>query len=101
MHEAYSHEVCSCGFWSGGGAIDGPAFYSYVYPEPEGYSTHTVQPESAYYHETLREFILPYDAVRTSGDPDEVLLSFLQSTYEAAADTGRWDRSALEWQPAG
>lgn len=101
MHEAYSHEVCSCGFWPGGGAVDGPAFYSYVYPEPEGYNTHPVQPESAYYHETLREFILPYDAVRTSGDPDEVLLSFLQSTYEAAADTGRWDRSALEWQPAG
>jgi hypothetical protein len=94
--EAYSHEVSSCGFWPGGGAVAEPVFYSYAYPEPEGFRTATVQPASASYSPDLREFILPYEAVRTAEKPDEVLLSFLQSTYEAAADCARWDRAALE-----
>jgi hypothetical protein len=95
--EAYSHEVISAGFWPGGGAIDYPAFYSYAYPEPDGYKGAPVRPASAAYHPTLREFLLPYDAVRTADDPDAALREFLQSTYEAAANLGKWDRPALEW----
>jgi hypothetical protein len=94
--EAYSHEVSSCGFWPGGKPVPYPAFYSYAYPEPAGFSTARVLPASAYYSSDLREFILPYDAVRTSQTPDATLLDFLQSTYEAAADLGGWDRAALE-----
>jgi hypothetical protein len=94
--EAYSHEVSSCGFWPGGKPVPYPAFYSYAYPEPAGFSTARVLPASAYYSADLREFILPYDAVRTSQTPDATLLDFLQSTYEAAADLGGWDRAALE-----
>ena len=94
--EAYSHEVASCGFWAGGGAIPYPAFYSYAYPEPEGYSSASAKPEAAFYSADLREFILPYDAVRQSPNPDATLLDFLQSTYEAAATLGKWDRAALE-----
>jgi len=94
--EAYSHEVSSCGFWAGGGPVAEPAFYAYAYPEPAGFAEAGVQPREAYYHQEMREFLLPYDAVRTAERPDEVLLSFLQSTYEAAADLGAWDRSALE-----
>jgi hypothetical protein len=94
--EAYSHEVSSAGFWPGSGAIDYPAFYSYAYPEPAGFRTSKVKPEAAFFHETLGEFILPYDAVRTAADPDEALLDFLQSTYEAAANAATWDREALE-----
>jgi hypothetical protein len=94
--EAYSHEECSAGFWPGSGAIDYPAFYSYAYPEPAGYRTVKVRPDAAFFSEALGEFILPYDAVRTSDDPDKALLAFLQSTYEAAADTAKWDRDALE-----
>ena len=94
--DAYSHEVSSCGFWPGGGAIAYPAFYAYAYPEPEGFARARVEPGAAFYSPALREFILPYDAVRLSKSPDEPLLSFLQSTYEAAADLAGWDRAALE-----
>jgi hypothetical protein len=94
--EAYSHEVSSAGFWPGGGAIDYPAFYSYAYPAPEGFATTRVRPGAAFFSEALGEFILPYDAVRNAADPDSALLDFLQSTYEAAADTAKWDRAALE-----
>jgi Family of unknown function (DUF5996) len=97
--EAYSHEVSSAGFWPGGGAIDYPAFYSYAYPEPPGFAAAPVRPKQAFYSEALSEFILPYDAVRTAGDPDRVLLDFLASTYEAAASAGKWDRAALETSP--
>jgi len=94
--EAYSHEVSSAGFWPGGGAISYPAFYSYAYPEPEGFRQASVRPSGAAYSPELREFILPYDEVRKAESPDAVLLEFLESTYRAAADLGKWDRSALE-----
>jgi hypothetical protein len=96
MHEAYSHEVSSCGFWPGGGPIPYPAFYSYAYPEPEGFATAPVGPHGAFYSPDLREFILPYDLVRQSDTPDETLLEFLQSTYDAAANLLKWDRKTLE-----
>ncbi|VIO68337.1 DUF5996 family protein [Bradyrhizobium ivorense] len=98
-HEAYSHEVSSAGFWPGGGAIDYPAFYSYAYPEPPGYRSRQVGPAAAFFSEALGEFILPYDAVRTAADPDQALLEFLQSSYEAAAIGANWDRGALECAP--
>src|ERR1700761_1536870 len=94
--EAYSHEECSAGFWPGSGAIDYPAFYSYAYPEPKGYRDIKARPEAAFFSEALGEFILPYDAVRTASDPDKALLDFLQSTYDAAANSAKWDRDALE-----
>ncbi len=94
--EAYSHEVSSCGFWAGGGAIAYPAYYSYAYPEPPGFADVAVDPSEAFYSPELREFILPYDAVRTARDPDALLLQFLETTYVAAADAAKWDRSALE-----
>jgi hypothetical protein len=94
--EAYSHEVSSAGFWAGGGPLPYAAYYSYAYPEPLGFAEARAQPDSAYYHPALREFILPYHAVHESAEPDETLLAFLQSTYEAAADLGKWDRTALE-----
>jgi hypothetical protein len=97
--EAYSHEVSSAGFWPGSGAIDYPAFYSYAYPEPAGFRAAQVRPDAAFFSEALGEFILPYDAVRTSAQPEQVLLDFLQSTYEAAANAARWDRDALECAP--
>jgi len=96
--EAYSHEVSSCGFWPGGGPIPHAAFYSYAYPEPAGFSAAPVKPSAAFYSADLREFILPYDAVREARDPDATLLDFLQATYEAAADLAKWDRAALERQ---
>lgn len=94
--EAYSHEVSSCGFWAGGGAIAYPAYYSYAYPEPEGFARAKVRPHQAFYSPDFREFILPYDVVRDAASPDETLLEFLQSTYEAAADLAQWDRAELE-----
>lgn len=94
--DAYSHEVSSCGFWPGGGAAPYPAFYSYAYPEPAGFADATVRPAAAFYSTELREFILAYDDVRASASPDDTLLAFLQSTYEAAASLGNWDRQALE-----
>jgi GNAT superfamily N-acetyltransferase len=96
VREAYSHEVSSCGFWPGGGPVPYPAFYSYAYAEPAGFAEARVQPDAAFYSTDLREFILPYDAVRNSPSPDETLLAFLQLTYEAAADRGGWDRASLE-----
>jgi hypothetical protein len=94
--EAYSHEVSSAGFWPGGGAIDYPAFYSYAYPAPAGFRDAKVKPDAAFFSETLGEFILPYDVVRTTTNADQVLLDFLQCTYEAAAISAKWDRDALE-----
>jgi hypothetical protein len=94
--EAYAEEVSSCGWWPGGGAIPHAAFYSYAYPEPAQFAAAPVKPAAAYYSAALREFILPYDAVRCSAAPDETLLEFLQTTYEAAAGLGRWERSRLE-----
>lgn len=97
--EAYSHEVSSAGFWAGGDQYPQPIFYSYAYPEPEGYSRAPLAPAAARYDGTLKEFVLPYEAVQTSNDPEQALLEFLQSTYEAAANSGHWDRSALEPGP--
>jgi hypothetical protein len=91
---AYSHEVSSCGFWPAGSAEG--SFYSYAYPEPDGFSAWPVAPDAAYYDETLGEFLLPYAAVRAADDPDASLLSFLESTYEAAANLAEWNRAALE-----
>ena len=94
--EAYSHEVSSCGFWPGGGSVPYAAFYSYAYPEPTGFSGAAVRPAAAFYSNELREFVLPYDAVRESDSPDDTLLAFLQTTYEATANCAKWDRSSLE-----
>ena len=96
MVEAYAQECASFGFWPGGGAISEPAFYAYAYPEPHGYPESPVAPAAAYYHPQLHEFVLPYEAVRTAADPDDLLLDFLQATYEAAADLAAWDRRALD-----
>src|SRR3981189_800081 len=92
--EAYSHEVSSAGFWPGGGAIDYPAFYSYAYPAPDGFAAAKVRPAQAFFSKELGEFVMPYDAVRTASDPRAALMDFLQSTYDAAADLGKWDRAA-------
>ncbi len=94
--EAYSHEVSSAGFWPGNEAMPEPVFYSYAYPTPEGFAEAAVRPAQAYWSTALREFMLPYDAVRTADNPEATLLDFLQTTYEAAARLGRWDRAALE-----
>ena len=96
--EAYSHECISAGWWPGtiGGPIEDAAFYAYVYPEPAGCPEAKVQPHEAHYNLTLREWILPYEAVRTAPDPEAALVAFLQSTYAAAADLAGWDRAALE-----
>ena len=94
MVEAYSHEVSSCGFWPGGG--EEGAFYSYAYPEPDGFRAHPVRPAEAFYSGDQGPFLLPYETVRAAADPDALLLEFLQTTYEAAADHGDWDRAALE-----
>lgn len=94
--EAYSHEVSSAGFWPGGAGVEGPSFYAYAYPTPEGFASASVSPAQARFDPGLGEFLLSYDAVRTAPDPDAVLLSFLQSTYAAASDLAGWDRAALE-----
>jgi hypothetical protein len=94
--EAYSHEVISAGFWPGGGEIKGPAFYVYAAPEPAGYGQSPVRPDKAFYHLGMKEFFLMYDDVRTSPSPRAALLEFLQSTYDAGANLGKWDRSELE-----
>ncbi len=94
--DAYSHEVSSCGFWPGGGPIPHAAFYAYAYPEPPGFAQARVKPAEAFYSGDLREFILAYDVVRESSSPDETVLDFLQTTYEAAAELAAWDRGALE-----
>jgi len=94
--EAYSHEVSSAGFWPGGGGIEYPAFYSYAYPTPDGFSKRGIRPAAAFWSNPLGEFLLPYDEVRTASSPDDVLLEFLQTTYEAAAECADWNRAALE-----
>ena len=99
VREAYSHEVWSAGFWPGGPAYQEAAFYAYAYPEPEGFARAKVAPAAARYEPSLREFVLPYEDVRASRDPDGDVLSFLASTYEAAAELGWWDRARLERQP--
>jgi hypothetical protein len=93
--DAYSHEVSSCGFWPGSSGIE-PFFYSYAYPEPPGYREYQVAPAQAGFDSGFGEFLLPYEAMRQSPDPDKALLQFLQSTYEAAANCAHWDRAALE-----
>jgi hypothetical protein len=99
--EAYSHEVSSCGFWPGGEAMPYPVFYSYAYPEPAGFNAASLRPASARYDPALGEFVLPYDDVRRAASSEATLLEFLQSSYEAAADLGGWDRGALERQGDG
>lgn len=99
MEEAYSHEVSSLGFWPGGGAVPYPVFYSYAAPAPADFAEAHVLPTSAFYSKELGEFILPYDYVRTAANPDEMILEFAQTTYEAAADLGSWDRKGLERSP--
>jgi Family of unknown function (DUF5996) len=94
--EAYSHEVSSAGLWPGGDALPQPIFYAYAYPEPEGFKDYSVRPDDAYYNADFREFVLPYESVRRAADRDRALLEFLQSTYEAAAESGHWDRASLE-----
>ncbi|HEX8904062.1 MAG TPA: DUF5996 family protein [Longimicrobiaceae bacterium] len=94
--EAYSHEVSSVGFWPGGGPMRQAIYYAYAYPGPDGFAEWPVRPAAASWSADWGEFILPYDAVRTAGDPDAALHDFAQSTYEAAAELARWDRAALE-----
>ena len=94
--EAYSHEVSSVGWWPGNGGFEAPMFYAYAAPAPARFSEASVRPAQAFYHEKLGEFLLPYDAVRTSNDPAATLTEFAQSTYEAAANLGHWDRASLE-----
>jgi hypothetical protein len=94
--EAYSHEVSSAGFWPGGGEIKGPAFYSYAAPEPPGFADQRVGPRAAFYHAQMKEFLLMYDDVRSAPSPRAALVEFLQSTYDAAANLGKWDRKSLE-----
>jgi hypothetical protein len=96
MQEAYSHEVSSCGFWPGNGGFGRPAFFSYAYPEPAGFASAPMRPEATYYDEDLGQFILPYDVVRRAQEPDAVLMDYLRSTYDGAAELGHWDRAALE-----
>ena len=105
MLEGYSHKCISAGWWPGmaGGPVSDAAFYAYSYPEPPGCDTAPIRPDGAYYHTEMREWILPYDAVRSAADPDRAVLDFLESTYAAAADRAKWDRAALErsadWRP--
>ncbi|MDX1585353.1 MAG: DUF5996 family protein, partial [Balneolaceae bacterium] len=95
MEESYSHELSSAGFWSGSGYGE-PAFYAYAYPEPNGFRDAGIKPREAFYYEELGEYLLPYGAVREASDPDKALFDFLQTTYEAAAVNGNWNREALE-----
>jgi hypothetical protein len=94
--EAYSRECSSFGFWPGSGAVQEPAFYAYAYPEPPGYREYQIRPKEAYYSEEMREYILPYEAVRNASDPDQMIHEFLKATYLACAERGRWDREELE-----
>jgi len=94
--EAYSHEVSSVGFWPGGGEVKDAAFFAYAAPEPAGFAQQRVSPPAAFYHPTLKEFLLMYEDVRKAVSPSNALLEFAQSTYEAAANLGKWDREALE-----
>ena len=94
MVDGYSHDLSSCGFWPSGG--EEGAFYAYAYPEPDGFADYRVRSEEAFYSKDNRQFLLPYEAVRTAASPERTLLNFLGTTYEAAAELGDWDRSALE-----
>ena len=96
MQEAYSHEVISAGWWPGGGDLKDAAFYCYAAPEPQGFAQQRVRPAAAFYHQPMSEFLLLHEQVRTSASPTATLLDFLQSTYEAGATTGQWDRASLE-----
>jgi hypothetical protein len=96
MRDAYSHEVISHGFWPGGGPLLEPVFYAYAVPEPQGLKTAAVQPDGAYYHHELGEFILPYEVVRTAPSPEAAITAFVESTYDRAASLAGWDRPALE-----
>ncbi|MBV9545022.1 MAG: hypothetical protein JOY61_11670, partial [Chloroflexi bacterium] len=98
MHESYSHEVSSAGLWLGAGSA--PLFYSYAVPQPDGFATAQVSPSQGTYDAGMGEFVLPYAAVRNSDNPDETLMRFLQTTYAAAADLGKWDRDLLEHRVA-
>jgi hypothetical protein len=100
MREAYSHEVISHGFWPGSGPVLEPAFYAYAVPEPDGFKAARVQPDAAFYHGELNEFILPYEAARTSASPEESIASFVESTYRAGATLGRWDTASLDRRSA-
>jgi hypothetical protein len=93
---AYSHEVCSAGFWPGGGAVDGPAFYSYTVPQPNGIEKQTVRPAAASWNPQLSEFILMYDDMRVAQSPEQALYDFLESTYDVGARLAKWDRASLE-----
>lgn len=99
MRDAYSHEVISHGFWPGSGPVREPAFYAYAAPEPEGFKQAAVRPGAAFYHRDLNEFILPYEAVRTSDSPEEAVRAFVDSTYRQGSDLAKWDRAALERLP--
>lgn len=99
MREAYSHEVISAGWWPGGGDVKEAAFYCYAAPPPDGFAQQPVRPDKAFYHSGLGEYLLMYDDVRLAKSPSTALLEFLQSTYEAGATTGKWDREALEKTP--
>lgn len=94
--EAYSHEVSSCGFWTGNDTFPYPAFYAYIYPEPAGYKEAVVLPEEAFYHKDLGEFVLPYNVVQQAEDPAKVLLNFLTSTYKTSSHLANWDKDFLE-----
>jgi hypothetical protein len=94
--EAYSHEVSSAGFWPGDDTVAYPAYYSYAYPESEGFAAAKVRPAAAFYNKDYGQFLLPYDAVRKAADPEAALMEFLKTTYEAAADLGKWDRKSLD-----
>jgi hypothetical protein len=93
---AYSHEVCSAGFWPGGGAVDGPAYYSYTVPQPAGIENQSIRPAAASWNPQLSEFILMYDDVRRAESPERCLYEFLESTYDAGARLAKWDRAHLE-----
>src|SRR4030095_5618710 len=96
MRDAYSHEVISHGFWPGGPPLREPAFYAYAVPEPQGFKDAAVQPDGAYYHRELGEFIMPYEAVRSAASPERAIMAFVDSTYASAATLANWDRAALE-----
>jgi hypothetical protein len=100
LRESTSHEEISVGFWPGSGTVPEPAFYAYTRPEPPGLASATIRPSAAYYSRDLADFILPYEAVRKAPSPDDLVLEFYQSAYEAGADLGRWDRAALDRPPA-
>lgn len=99
VREAYSHEVMSCGFWPGNEMYPHAAFYAYAYPEPVGLNKSRIEPPEAFYHQDLKEFILPYDVIRTSSNPAETIMKFLNSTYRSVANIGNWDRDLLEVSP--